>query len=58
MSKFSKSSADLHPSVRKICPPPYHFVSKVKKMDKVDGPEADKSESIKLYLLMDQDNPA
>jgi hypothetical protein len=29
----------------------------VKKMDKVDGPEADKSEWIKLEFLMDPDNP-
>jgi hypothetical protein len=28
------------------------------KMDKVDGPDADKSESIKLDFLMDPDNPA
>jgi hypothetical protein len=30
----------------------------VKKMDKVDRPEADKSEWIKLEFLMDPDNPA
>jgi hypothetical protein len=30
----------------------------VKKMDKVDGPNTDKSEWIKLEFLMDQDNPA
>jgi hypothetical protein len=30
----------------------------VKKMDKVDGPEADKSEWIKLEFLMDLDKPA
>jgi hypothetical protein len=30
----------------------------VKKMDKVDGPDADKSEWIKLEFLMDPDNPA
>jgi hypothetical protein len=29
----------------------------VKKMDKVDGPEVDKSEWIKLKIFMDQDNP-
>jgi hypothetical protein len=34
------------------------FVSKVKKMDKVDEPDADKSEWIKLEFLMDPDNPA
>jgi hypothetical protein len=30
----------------------------VKKMDKVDGPDTDKSEWIKLEFLMDPDNPA
>jgi hypothetical protein len=30
----------------------------VKKMDKVDGPDADKSEWIKLEFVMDPDNPA
>jgi hypothetical protein len=34
------------------------FVSKVKKMYKVDGPDAEKSEWIKLEFLMDPDNPA
>jgi hypothetical protein len=29
----------------------------VKKVDKVDGPDADKSDWIKLELLMDPDNP-
>jgi hypothetical protein len=38
--------------------PSIPFVSKVKKMDKVDGPDADKSEWIKLEFLMDPDNPA
>jgi hypothetical protein len=56
MSKFSKSSAALPPSVREN--PPIPFFSKVKNMDKVDGPEADKSEWIKLEFFMDQDNPA
>jgi hypothetical protein len=55
MSKFSKSTAALLPSVREN-PPPIPFVSKVKKMDKVDGPDADKSEWIKLDFLMDPDN--
>jgi hypothetical protein len=32
------------------------FVSKVKKMYKVDGPVADKTEWIKSKFLMDQDN--
>jgi hypothetical protein len=56
MSKFSKSTAALPPSVRKN--PPIPFVSKVKKMDKVDGTDADKSDWIKLEFLMDPDNPA
>jgi hypothetical protein len=56
MSKFSKFFATLPPSVRKK--PPIPFVSKVKKMHKVDGPDADKSEWIKLVFLMDPDNSA
>jgi hypothetical protein len=39
-------------------PPPIPFVSKVKKIDKVDGTDVDKSEWIKLEFLMDPDNPA
>jgi hypothetical protein len=46
MNKFSKSAASLAPSMRKN--PPVLFVSKVKKVDKVDGPDADNSEWIKL----------
>jgi hypothetical protein len=38
--------------------PPPSFFSKLKKVDKVDGPDADKSECIKLEFLMDPDNPA
>jgi hypothetical protein len=57
MSKFSKSAAALPLSVRENPFPPIPFVSKVKNMDKVDGPDADKSEWIKLELLMDLDNP-
>jgi hypothetical protein len=34
------------------------FLSKVKKMDKVDGPVADKTELIKLEIFMDPDNPS
>jgi hypothetical protein len=30
----------------------------MKKMEKVDGTDADKSEWIKMELLMDPDNPA
>jgi hypothetical protein len=55
MSKFSKSAAALPSSVCKN--PPIPFVSKVKKVNKVDGTEADKSEWIKLKFLMDPDNP-
>jgi hypothetical protein len=58
MSKFSKSTAALPPSVRENLPPPICFVSKVKKADKVNGPDADKSEWTKLEFLMDLDNPA
>jgi hypothetical protein len=59
MSKFSKSAAALPPSVREKPPPfPITFVSNMKKVDKVDGPEADKSEWIKLEFLIDPDNPA
>jgi hypothetical protein len=39
-------------------PLPIPSVSKVKKMDKVDGTDADKSEWIKLEFLMVPDNPA
>jgi hypothetical protein len=56
MSKFSKPTAALPSSVREN--PPITFVSKVKKMDKVDGSDGDKSEWIKLEFLMDTDNPA
>jgi hypothetical protein len=37
-------------------PTPIPFVLKVKKMDKMDGTDADKSEWIKLEFLMDPDN--
>jgi hypothetical protein len=58
MSKFSKYSAVLPPSMRENpTPNPIPFVSTVKKMDKVDGPDTDKSEWIKLEFLMDPDNP-
>jgi hypothetical protein len=30
----------------------------VKKMDKIDWPDVDKSEWLKMEILMDQDNPA
>jgi hypothetical protein len=56
MSKFSKSAAALPPSVREN--PPIPFVSKVKKVYKVDGTDVKKSERIKLEFLMDPDNPA
>jgi hypothetical protein len=38
--------------------PPIPFVSKVKKMDKVDGTDTNKSDWIKLKFLMNPDNPA
>jgi hypothetical protein len=38
--------------------PQISYVSKEMNMDKVDGPDADKSEWIKLEILMDPDNPA
>jgi hypothetical protein len=56
MSKFSKSAAALPPSVRENRPIP--FVSKVKKMGKVDGSDADKSEWIKLEFLINPYNPS
>jgi hypothetical protein len=56
MSKFSKSTSALPPSVSEN-PPPIPFVSKVKKVDKVDGTDTDKSEWIKLEFLMDTDTP-
>jgi hypothetical protein len=58
MSKFSKSAAALPPSVRKSTQSPHSFISKVKKMNKVDGTDTDKAEWIKLEFLMDSDNPA
>jgi hypothetical protein len=57
MSRFSKSTSALPPSVRENPPPPIPFVSKVKKVDKVDGPDADKSEWIKLEFLMEHQAP-
>jgi hypothetical protein len=54
MSKFSKSSASLPPSVHKN--PSLNLI--LKKMDKVDGPDAGKYDWIKLEFLMDPDNPA
>jgi hypothetical protein len=56
MSKFSKYFDALSLSVCEKTPP-IPFVSKVKKMDKVDWPDADKSKWIKLDFLMDPDNP-
>jgi hypothetical protein len=56
MSKFFKSSSALPPSVGEKHPIP--FVSSVKNMDKVDGPDVDNSEWIKLDFLIDLDNPA
>jgi hypothetical protein len=56
MSKFSKSSAAL-PLLLCARTPPIPFVSKVKKMDKVDRTDVDKSQWIKLEFLMDPDKP-
>jgi hypothetical protein len=58
MSKFSKSAAALPPSLHKNLHPPIPFVSKVKKVNRIDEPEMDKSEWIKLECLMDPDNAA
>jgi hypothetical protein len=58
MSKFSKYSAALPPSVRENPLPLIPIVSKVKKMDMDDGTDADKTEWIKLELLMGQVNTA
>jgi hypothetical protein len=57
VSKFYKYSTALTPSVCKYPPSPFLFL-KVKKMDNLDGPDADKSEWIKLEFLMDPDNSA
>jgi hypothetical protein len=57
MIKFSKSS-HMSPPVRKNPLPPIPFIFKVKKMGKIDGLHADKSEWIKLDFLMDPDNSA
>jgi hypothetical protein len=56
MRKFSTSSAAFPPSVCEN-PHPFPFLSKVKKMDKVYGPDTHKSEWIKLEFLMDPDIP-
>jgi hypothetical protein len=53
MRKFSISFAALTPSVFKN---PHSFVSKVKKVDNMDGPDVYKSERIKLEFLMNPDN--
>jgi hypothetical protein len=59
VSKFSESAAVLPSSVHENPPPhPIPFVSSVKKMDKVDRPDADKSEWINFEFLMDPDNLA
>jgi hypothetical protein len=52
----TKSAAALPTSVQEN--PPISFVSKVKKMDKVDGTDAEMSERIKLEFLINPDNPA
>jgi hypothetical protein len=57
MSKFSKSSAALLLLCTRT-PNPIPFVSKLKKIHKVDETDMDKSEWIKLEFLMDPDNTA
>jgi hypothetical protein len=58
MSKVSKFSAGLLPFVSKNAPlPRFLLYTRVKKMDKVDVSDANKSEWIKLEFLMDPDNP-
>jgi hypothetical protein len=39
-------------------PPCMPFVSKVKEMDNVDRPDANKTECIKLEFFLDPDDPA
>jgi hypothetical protein len=58
LRKLSKSSAALPTSVYKNPSFPIPFAYKVKKMDKIDGPDRGKSECIKLNFLMNPDNPA
>ena len=41
-----------------MSPPPIPFVSKAKKVEKADGAEVDKTESIKMEFFMDSANPA
>jgi hypothetical protein len=40
-----------------VCKTPNLLFFKVKNMENVDGPDADKSELIKLEFIMDPDNP-
>jgi hypothetical protein len=59
MIKFSKSSAALSSYVSKNSLPPFNtIVFKLKKMDKVDGPDADKTQWLKLEFFMDTDSLA
>jgi hypothetical protein len=56
MVKTARSSVGPPPAVREN--PPIPFVSKVRKLDKADGGEVEKTELIKLEFLMDPANPA
>ena len=56
MSKFVKPGNGLPSAVREN--PPIPFVSKVKKVEKAEGAEVDKTEHIKLEFFMDPGNPA
>jgi hypothetical protein len=55
ISKFFKASTALPPSARDSLFAT-SFIFKVKKMNKVNGPNADKTKWIKFELLMDSDN--
>jgi hypothetical protein len=56
MSNFSKSSAAFFPLCERSSLLP--FVCMVNKTDKVDVPDAEKYECIKLQFLMDPENSA
>jgi hypothetical protein len=50
MGNFSKFSAALPPPVCNV-PPTIPYVSKVKKMDKIDRPDVDKTESMSFSWI-------
>jgi hypothetical protein len=57
MNTFSKTPASLLPCLAKNLSSPLFIFLKVKNMDKVDGPKANKTEWKKLKFLMDPDSP-